>query len=102
MWKPATLYLILLGGCASQLEGLTPEEGALDVYWEEPDCEYDKLGPIRIRTAGDRDQKHAVKMLLTEAVNLGASGVIVHYEGPDVPLHGGIHTIRATAINCIG
>ena len=102
MWKMGGLFIIFLCGCANQSTELTPEEGLVNVYSEEPKCDYDQLRPITIRSGGADMKRRAVKKLLTEAVDIGANGVIVHFEGPDPVSRGNLHLIKATAIRCVG
>lgn len=107
-------YMMLIGlvicGCVSQPAELTQEERDLQVFYEEPNIDYEDLGRIDATNRAD----HAIEALdriLSRAVELGADGVIVHSIRNRGPLAGGrdafgtgggreaeVYQIQATAI----
>ena len=94
------IYLLLIAlfltGCAGQSEGLTPEESALHLYYEELETEYENLGRIVV-TSRYNHAKDALKKVLGEAVALGADGVIIHFsENQD-----GAYRMQATAMRYV-
>ena len=97
------IYMVLIGlvvcGCVSQPTELTQKESDLDVYYEEPDRNYEDLGPIIAWSQYDQEQK-AKKKILSGAVELGADGVIIRFSGNKVGDRSNLamYQIEATAL----
>lgn len=90
------LIALFLTGCAGQSSGLTQEEGALHLYYEELETEYENLGRI-VATSRYNHARDALKKVLGEAVALGADGVIIQFSGNQ----DGAYRIQATAMRYI-
>ena len=60
------IYMVLIGlvvcGCVSQPTELTQKESDLDVYYEEPDRNYEDLGPIIAWSQYDQEQKAKIQL----------------------------------------
>ena len=78
------ISMVLIGlfvcGCVSQTTGLTQKEGELDIFYEEPDRNFEELGPIIVWSPYNQE-KDARKKVLAGAVELDADGIIIRFSG---------------------
>lgn len=96
------LIALFVCGCASQSTELTRQESDIEVYYEEPDRNYENLGPIVARNPYS-NHKAAKKTILSRAVDLSADGVIIHFQGDRVGAFPApsVYLIEASAIRYV-
>ena len=110
MSKWIFLVTFVICGCAAPSWELTPEEQSIRIYSEEPACVYEEVASFSSRSFREPDILRAYKKIISEAVELDATAVIIHSEGyrneSTAPVGTGgtvrrVYWVRATGINCL-
>ena len=108
MRKPVFLALLILYGCVASPVKLTPEEQAVRVYAEEPECSFENYGVVSVQSGSvamdiEGNEAASISKLKKEAAALGATAVILtKSETGDRQWHsaGVQHQMSGIAIRC--